>query len=1066
MANIPGISGYLQPGVYARDRVISRSVSIPGGVRLLSILGEGSREVTLVESASGSGLDGSIDLSGDTNGRLFQVPMYPMISGRTELRLNNSLLFGKQEAISGSLDSKYDYRLDISTGEIELRGASFKDIDGKAFKANASNVGLGTIKELILMDENTEAESYTLRNANVRKDNTGNPIPGTSKFVLVGSKSGTSRNPNGNAISFTDTYKVDTAAVIKANTAITQGLVIGGTTANGLFTTSTFTASAATLVDSDGTPIALGPTLHVKVLDNVGPSGIITDDESLFSKSIVGDSFVFGTEEYIIEAMTYTAYVGSVQGFTTLELSRSIDYADTNSGTISSWDVRAFNAITLSISTLNGSDVGKLASVSSGVAEGYYTVTHVQTADNIIRVASYTDSTASFPTMVSDDASVLVSLLETNGVIAVGIEEHSSSGFQVGDKFTFETDSLVLSENDKLDVSFIYQPDVNDPAFFLSSSDLIEKHGYPSIDNNLSLGAQIAFENGAPGVLALQTKPALPRRTEVVLLPEVNSIGVGGYSGSDTVPEADDLTFEIPVPASSGIRSGRPDSNTQVNIFAIRDGKDIQIFPNKDNFYNSQYDDDTGRATFVAHTVQNYSYTIANYGNEIFASEEDGVLTKTSGNPAQATFYSPGSNFDANSVGKTIVIKSGVDSSLAELSLSTDIGVELFSSNETHELTVVSVQDDQTLIVKNLLDGTEHFNNNLTLIQFLLKGSETNNDTAALLIHKDLVTSEAILPGDGIKITYIDENDADFYDLNFFEAFQRLEAFDAQIIVPLPKQNKSAVFQAAVRHCELMSSITKRRERLALIGAFQGITPDALVGRSLIAVEDIGVVEGIQGDDPEEILNENIEDLQNYKLSDNFTSNRSVYFYPDQIVRAINGTNTYLDGFYMAAAAGGYLSGTTNIVLPLTNKVLNGFTILRNKVYRDINLNELGGVGATVVQPVTGGGRVLAGRTTSITGFAEDEEISIMFIRDQIKQSLIRGMKPFVGKVQTDETRVAAAVVARQVMTSMINNIIESHGPVIIQVDKVDRRQLNVLVSAVPLYPINNVFIDIAIGLQ
>ena len=36
--------------------------------------------------------------------------------------------------------------------------------------------------------------------------------------------------------------------------------------------------------------------------------------------------------------------------------------------------------------------------------------------------------------------------------------------------------------------------------------------------------------------------------------------------------------------------------------------------------------------------------------------------------------------------------------------------------------------------------------------------------------------------------------------------------------------------------------------------------------------------------------------------------------------------------------------------------------------------------------PVTGGGKILAGRTTSTSGFVEDEEMSVMFIRDRVKE--------------------------------------------------------------------------------
>ena len=50
MANIPGISGYVQPGVFARDRVISRGVSIPGGLRVPCIMGEGLREEVIIET--------------------------------------------------------------------------------------------------------------------------------------------------------------------------------------------------------------------------------------------------------------------------------------------------------------------------------------------------------------------------------------------------------------------------------------------------------------------------------------------------------------------------------------------------------------------------------------------------------------------------------------------------------------------------------------------------------------------------------------------------------------------------------------------------------------------------------------------------------------------------------------------------------------------------------------------------------------------------------------------------------------------------------------------------------
>lgn len=1066
MANIPGVSGYIQPGAFARDRVVSRGVSIPGGIRVLGILGEGSREETLVESALGGGQDGVASPSGEIDGRHFQLPLAPVVSGRTELRLNDSLLFGKQEKLTGTLSSRFDYRIDVQTGKIELRGASFSDFDGKEFSASSSNIGLGVIKKLILLDKGAESETFTLRCSTVVKDPVGAAIPGRSKFTLTGSENGVSRDSNGNQILFTDTYKTSTSASIKRNNNLEGGLVLASTSESGLFTTS-FGASAATLVNSSGTAITSGTTLFVKVLDGEGSDPVVTtDDEPLHERILVGDSLIITEQgnstlsEFKIEKITKSS------GFTTLTLNKPISYDATGSSEeIDVWSIKCFDAITMTGASIAGSDVGKFIRISSGDAEGDYTVSKVQSDHNIVRVVSYNDSDSSFPVISSDITSLTVELLETDGAVAVGLEKHASVGFEVGDRFTFKINSLSLSENDRLEAKFIYELDLNDPEFFISSADLFKKHGTASLENNLSIGSEIAFENGAPGLLAVQTKPCLPRRTSVTILEEEDSDGLGGYKGSTTVPEADDLTFIIPTPSAEGIRSGKPNSDTSVNIFVIRDGKETQIFPNKETFYNSQFEDDSGREDFVTGSDYSYSYTITNYGVDVSLSGASGSLSISQDDATEGIFVSSEVNFNSEHVGQKLTIKSGNDGSQI-LSLSSDIGAHLFASNATHELEILRVVDDNTVVVENSEDSSEDFTGSLTEIQFLVVGSSSSSDYASLLIHEDLVKSGAIKSGDGIKVSYIDNNDADFYDTNYFDALQRLEAFDCQMIVALPKQNKSAIFRSVVRHCELMSSIAKRKERVAFIGAFDGITEDALLGNKLVAAEDIGVVEGIQGDDPEEVLNQNVEDLQNYKLSDNFDSKYAVYMYPEKIVRSIRGTNTFLDGFYMCAAAAGYLSSQQNVAIPLTNKALSGFSILRDRVFRDVTLNALGGEGATVVQPVSGGGIVLAGRTTSQSGLIEDEEISIIFIRNRVKYILRQSLSSYIGKIQDDNTFTAITVKVKSIMQALVGqNVIEKVGPIKVERDKVDPRQINVVLSFVPTYPINYAFIDIEVGL-
>ncbi len=218
MANIPGISGFIQPGAFARDRVLSRGVSIPGGVRIVCVMGEGLREETIVASAAGGGQDGSIDASptGSGDGRYFKLNNAPIISGRTEIRLNGTLLYGKEEEIDeNSFDSGFDFRLDPTTGHFELQGAAIGDQDGKGYSAGSMNIGNGDIVEndscdpfitLDILDETAPEERWTVRCVSVVRDSNGDPIPGLATFTAVGSESGQLYDSSGNAIIFNSSY--------------------------------------------------------------------------------------------------------------------------------------------------------------------------------------------------------------------------------------------------------------------------------------------------------------------------------------------------------------------------------------------------------------------------------------------------------------------------------------------------------------------------------------------------------------------------------------------------------------------------------------------------------------------------------------------------------------------------------------------------------------------------------------------------------------------------------------------------------------------------------------------
>jgi hypothetical protein len=1058
MANIPGINGFIQPGTFARDRVISRSVSLPGGARILCIMGEGLKEQTLVAQAQGGGADGSADCSptGTGDGRYFSIPGAPLISGRTEVYINNNLLYGTEDVVDETaFPGKFDFRLDPETGCLELQKAAIGDQNGSKFSASSLNVGTGFIPDGIcgiydlisVIDPSAPRERWTVKAVSVVRDSNGNPVPGKTTFTVSGSLSGQVRSSNGSPILFRDSYITGTqGAVSGTEDTCADGFIVA--------TSDDFGLGSAVIKSGDETP---------ETTDAFEFSGnLIVQGQVVPGDELCIDGYV-GVE---IEDITYNVSLNK----TTLTLK-----TDSLDSTLSNvpWEIRATNVfidnpivthdgitgLPITAGSFTSSDIGKILMICGGNSAGIYKITKV-TSSRRVRLEGYLD-TEGLPTLSGDisgigETGLQFHVLQTNGVLLFGIKP-GSIPFEVGDRFFIDVTSRVLAANDTLSVRFISEADLNDPELFASAQELYQKHGNPSLTNTLSLGAEMAFENGAPAILALQCKPSVPRRTAAILLED----GFSACGGDAIDCQADDLTFVIPRPIE-GLLKGRPDGDTQVNIFVLRNNQEIQIFPNKIAFYNSQLESAVGQTNFISSSLNSFSYTVINTGTKIDGTGSDGTITLSS-----ETFATLAYDFNSDDVGKVIVLQNVEDDSGNVYTTVEDISLLLFGNTTSGaELVIQSVISDTTVeVVANDGSSTALIADGFNAQFFVKDISDTTNVASAVLFHRDLVSSGVLQEGDGIKITYIDEADADFFDLNWFDAFEALEASDCQIVVPLPRQTKSSIFKSAMLHVNTMSSINIQKERVALIGAIKGITPAALLGQTEIAVEDIGILEGIQGDSPEEIASGNTEDLGNYRLSANFADPRVVYFYPDEIVRSVNGTNTILDGFYLAAAAGGWFAGTQNVALPLTNKVLVGFDIPRTKKYRPQTLNSLGGEGATVLQPVVGGGRVLAGRTTSQSGFIEDEEISIIFIRDRVKETLRNSLRSYVGTVENQNTQGLISARVASVMSALVSQgLVTDFRNIRVERDKVDPRQWNVFLRFQPAYPINYIFIDIEVG--
>lgn len=632
----------------------------------------------------------------------------------------------------------------------------------------------------------------------------------------------------------------------------------------------------------------------------------------------------------------------------------------------------------------------------------------------------------------------------SNEILSFSISEGAVS-FDVGDRFTLEVDSGVLVKGDNLVATYIAEQDLNDPEIFDNGPALFAKHGEPSTDNALSLAAQMAFENGAPRIIALQAKPPVPRRLSTELMAADNPLTteVEGATGSTA---SADCIFPLPLGA-------KPDANTDVHVFVTSsDGTEEQLVLSKEDFYNASYNTVASAYSGFVTGAFSQSYTMIE-APQVEDTGLDGYVITTS--TTVIRFQSDTAYFSVD------YLDSGEDDTLKQLQI-TSPGALAATYN------ILSVGDgygDNTVITAARTTGTHtsgvaHSDVDWRVID--------NSDTGTYICLTDDIVANYLTAGKGLRVSYIDQKDADFFDATWTLAFEALETVDLQILVPVPSATISNIFQAARVHCEVMSNVVNARERNLIIGAISGLTPENLIGREDAAVEDIGVLEGVQGDDVEEVLAGNIEDLADYSVTAAYGNTfRVVYMAPDQIVRSINGTNTVLSGNYLAACLAGHLAAQTDFSQPVTFKTLVGFNILRDRQYRQVILDELADAGVCVVQPVSGGGKILHGLTTAQSGAPEEEEISIIYIRDAAAAALRSAVTPFIGTVSGPTTIPALTSAVKNTLEGLVSQgLLTGFANLYVKRNPSEPRQYDVSVTISPATPINWVFVDLSVTIS
>lgn len=707
----------------------------------------------------------------------------------------------------------------------------------------------------------------------------------------------------------------------------------------------------------------------------------------------------------------------------------------------------------------------------------------------------------------------------SNGILSFAIVEDqvmsvTTSPFVQGDGFTVLTSSGVLNRGDSLTSTEIPVANLNVPTPTAGMVNVVPLFGSPSTTNSLSLGAQLFYANGASSLICLQAAPPLPRRTSFILSPAVNSAST----------DNDDFIFPIPNNVIPNF-----DSDIHFFITDPTTNVEIQILPNKFPFYTLGTSGQPTETTFIQSNLQSpagfsYSYSVVQSFEEIDTGF-DGYLAR---NPSFTNkgIFSSSTVFNATNVGQTLKIIDATNVANVTTAIITAVsGGQLFvtgslpfadfiaETSQAFELidtTTGLVVDgssgtDGTLApLVSTGNGTFHstainFNTfaGLTGLKLQINGDLLNNGlydilgynsgTNTLTIGKTYVSehnlryevldtdlesnyviiNHNVVPnGNQLRVTVVDDRDASFFDAGWEAAYAALETIECDVVVPLPLQTFSVIFQNGVAHVKEMSNLVNKKERVLFIGAINGLSPDNLSGAKAAAIENLGILEGIQGATITDVLDGNIEDLANYSVADAYGDTyRVVYFYPDSIVVQAGTDNAIINGFYLAAAGAGYVSADIIIQNPLTNKVFSGFTILRTKTFSVSTLQTLAQSGVTTLQPVSGGGQVVWGITTSQSGIPEEQEISVVFIRDRVAKTLRSGFRGFIGTPSDINTGAALNTEAVLILNSLVSQgLITAYSNLNVMQDQVDPRQWNISVLVSPTEPINWIYIVVNVG--
>lgn len=172
----------------------------------------------------------------------------------------------------------------------------------------------------------------------------------------------------------------------------------------------------------------------------------------------------------------------------------------------------------------------------------------------------------------------------------------------------------------------------------------------------------------------------------------------------------------------------------------------------------------------------------------------------------------------------------------------------------------------------------------------------------------------------------------------------------------------------------------------------------------------------------------------------------------------LTNVNFNIAGYYLAAALAGIFVGQTDVMVPITNKIVTGFNYIPNQIsLTDAATNYLPYGITTVFQKRDGNLWVLQGLTTNVTNWLT-QEISINAVGDRLANNIrtdLNNSALIGGPLTANTSATAVSTVQSTLINAKANNLIQSYQNLSYTINPANPTTIEITFQYSPTYPIN-----------